>query len=193
MKPLIVSTGDALSCTQAMSYASRSALSPVSIELDERGERLGHRLGRKRDRRLEVLDDGGNLRAVAAADAIHLFDDRAVLLHETGVERVRLVKRLEILHRHADVEVVRARRQDVLAGRRRLVRHHRIDVRIEEHRAQPRQQLVERFAVLAAETSRRPSAAACAAAANASGVHVSTNFLAVRLLYGPLLIQNSLV
>ena len=32
-----------------------------------------------------------------------------------------------------------------------------------------------------------------AAVANAPGVHVKTNFLAVRLLYGPLLIQNSLV
>ena len=33
------------------------------------------------------------------------------------------------------------------------------------------------------------AAAACAAAANCSGVHVRTNFRAVRLLYGPVLIQ----
>ncbi len=36
-------------------------------------------------------------------------------------------------------------------------------------------------------------AAACAAAANASGVQVNTNFCAVRLLYGPVFNQNSLV
>ena len=41
--------------------------------------------------------------------------------------------------------------------------------------------------------SRPCAAAACAAAANCSGVHVRTNFRAVRLLYGPVLIQNSFV
>jgi hypothetical protein len=35
--------------------------------------------------------------------------------------------------------------------------------------------------------------AVAAAAANAAGVHVKTNFRAVRLLYGPVLIQNSFV
>src|SRR5436189_1307836 len=35
--------------------------------------------------------------------------------------------------------------------------------------------------------------AARAAAANASGVHLSTNFCAVRLLYGPVFNQNSFV
>ena len=43
------------------------------------------------------------------------------------------------------------------------------------------------------EVRRRAVAAACAAAASAPGVHFSTNFRAVRLLYGPVLIQNSFV
>ena len=156
-------------------------------------QRLGHRLGRERDRRLEVLDDGGDLAAVAAADAVDLFDDLAVVLHEPRVERMRLLEALEVLHRDADVEVVGAGRQDVLARRRRLARDHRIDVRVEEHRAAA--------ARAAGRASRRSScgnvapafSAACAAAANASGVHFSTNFRAVRLLYGPVLIQNSFV
>src|SRR4029453_16770096 len=38
-----------------------------------------------------------------------------------------------------------------------------------------------------------PFCAAAAAAANASGVVFSTNLRAVRLLYGPVLIQNNLV
>ena len=54
MKPLIVSTGDALSCTQAMSYASRSLRLAGPVERDQRAQRLRHRLGRVRNRRLEV-------------------------------------------------------------------------------------------------------------------------------------------
>ena len=59
MKPLIVSTGDALSCTQAMSYFARSASSPVRYHWIERAQGVGHRLGRERNRRLEMLDDLG--------------------------------------------------------------------------------------------------------------------------------------
>ena len=70
--------------------------------------------------------------------------------------------------RHADVEVVGAGGEDVLARRRRLVGDHRIDGGVEEHRLQPRQQRVERSRRSAAETSRRPWPRACAAAANAS-------------------------
>ena len=54
-------------------------------------------------------------------------------------------------------------------------------------------QPLERLASLQREHAPRLSAPRRAAAANASGVHVSTNLLAVRLLYGPLLIQNSFV
>ena len=48
------------------------------VERDQRAQRLRHRLGRERNRRFEVLDDRGDLRAVAAADAVDLFDELAV-------------------------------------------------------------------------------------------------------------------
>ena len=63
------------------------------VERDQRAQRLRHRLGRERNRVLEVLDDRRDLGAVAAADAIDLFDDLAVLLHEARVERILLVER----------------------------------------------------------------------------------------------------
>ena len=99
------------------------------------------------NRRFQVLDDRRERLAVEAADAIHLFDDLAVLLHQPRIERVLLVVALEVLHRQADVEVVGARGQEVLARRRRLRGDGRIDVRIEKRRLQPRQQLIERLAV----------------------------------------------
>ena len=103
------------------------------------------------DRRLEVLNDGGDLGAVPSTDAIHLFDNLAVLLHQPRVERMGFMKRLEILHRQADVEVVRARLQNVLAGPRRFGGHHGIDRRVEKYRPQAREQLIERLAVLQRE------------------------------------------
>ena len=49
-----------------------------AIPLDQRAQRVGHRLGGERDRGLEVLDDLRDLRAVAAVDLVDLFDQRAV-------------------------------------------------------------------------------------------------------------------
>ena len=51
----------------------------------------------------------------------------------------------ENTHRHADVQIVMAGREDVLAGRRRLDRHRRLERRIEEHRLEARQKLIERL------------------------------------------------
>ena len=111
---------------------------------------------------------------VAAADAVDLFDEPAVLLDQPRVERIALVEALEVGHRHARVEIVGARLQDVLAGARRLAGDDRIDVQVEEVRLQ--------------RASRPPAkrapfrSAMRAACMNASGVHLSTNLRAVRLL-----------
>ncbi len=134
-----------------------------------------------------------DLRIVPAADAVDLFHDLAVLLHQPRVQRIPLVEVFEILHRDARIQVVGARLKDVAAVGRRFGRHRRIDRGVEEHRLQPVEQRVERLVLAAAETSRPSPPRACAAAANCSGVHFSTNFRAVRLLYGPVLIQNSFV
>ena len=56
-----------------------------------------------------------------------------------------LLEVFEILHRDADVQVVRARRQDVLAGPRRLVGDDRLDAGVEERGLQSRQHRVERL------------------------------------------------
>ena len=118
------------------------------VERDQRTKSRGHRLGGKRNRVREVLHDFGDLRSVPSVHAIDLFDELAVPFHEPRVQRIPLVEALEVLHRHADVQIVRACREDVLARRRRLRRDARIDVRIEEIRLKPREQLIERLALL---------------------------------------------
>ncbi len=90
--------------------------------------------------------DRADLRVVPPADAAHLFSEPAVAHDEPGVQRITLRESLEILHRHADVQIVRARGEQILAGRRRLARHRWIDGGIEEQRAQAGEQRVERFA-----------------------------------------------
>ena len=127
MKPLIVSTGESLSCDPRDVVGHAVGGLAGLVELDQRAQRLGHRLGRVRNRRLEVRDDRADLRVVPAADAVDLLDELAVLLHQPRVERILLLEALEILHRHADVQVVGARREDVLARARRLVGDDRID------------------------------------------------------------------
>ena len=117
------------------------------VESDQRTESVSHRRRRERNRVREVLDDLGDLRPVPAVDAIHLFDDRAVPFHEARVQRIPLVEALQILHRHADVQIVRAFCEDVPARRRRLGRDAWIDVRVEEARFEPRQQPIERFTI----------------------------------------------
>ena len=54
-----------------------------AVPLDERAERVRHRLGGKWNGGLEVLDDPGDLRPITAVDAIDLLDQASVaLLHE---------------------------------------------------------------------------------------------------------------
>ena len=84
MKPLIVSTATSVSATQAMSYARRSASSPVPIEADERLERRARGRWRDGTRGLEVRDDARQRRAVPAADAVDLFAQTPVGRPSTG-------------------------------------------------------------------------------------------------------------
>ncbi len=155
MKPLIVSTGDALSCTQAMSYFARSASSPVRY----------HWMSARRALAIGSVANGiaasrwltmpADLRAVAAVDLVDLLDELAVALHQPRVQAVLLDEAFQIGHRDAGVEVVGAGLQDVLSRPGRLVGHDRIDGRIEEHRLEPRERRVERLAGCAGQSSRR--------------------------------------
>ena len=122
-----------------------------AIELDQRRQRPGHRLGGVWQRRLEVRDDVLDLRVVAAADAIDLFDQLAILLYQPRVQGVLLVEALDVLHRHADVEVVGAGREDVLVLARRLAGDDRVDCRVEEERLHAGQHRRQRFARLQRE------------------------------------------
>ena len=97
MNPLIVSTGDALSSTQATSYARRSAASPVRYHVTSASSARAIAWRRARLGRVEMFDDGADLRIVAAADAIHLFDEAARALHEPRVERIALLESSEVL------------------------------------------------------------------------------------------------
>ena len=63
MNPLMVSTGEALSCTQAMSYFDAVGVLAGAIPLDERTQGVGHRLAGKGNGGLEVLYDLGDLAA----------------------------------------------------------------------------------------------------------------------------------
>ena len=89
------------------------------IPLDQRAQRIGHRLGRKRDRRLEVADDVADLGRVAAVDLVDLLGEPAVLLDEPRVQAVFLGEPLQVRQGDAaGVEVVRACLQDVPCRRR---------------------------------------------------------------------------
>ena len=80
-----------------------------------------------------MRDDAANLAIVEAADPVDLFDELAVALDEARVELMLFLEALEVGHRDAVVEVVGARREDVLAVARRLAGDHRLEVGIEEH------------------------------------------------------------
>ena len=86
------------------------------------------------------------LRGVESADAVHLFHEAAVALHEARIERVLLLEPVEIAHRDAGVEVVRACGEQIPARRRRLRRHRGIDGRVEEEWLHSRQHGVDRLA-----------------------------------------------
>ena len=103
------------------------------VKRDERLQRLRERLRRERNRVAEVPDDSPDLAIVEAADLVDLFDELAVALDEPRVELVLFLEALEVGHRDAVVQVVGARREDVLILAGRLARHHRLEVGIEEH------------------------------------------------------------
>jgi hypothetical protein len=93
-----------------------------------------------------VSDDAPDLRVVSAADLVDLLDQLAVPLHQPRVQGVALREALEILHRDADIQIVRARREDVFPQARGLVRHDGVDGGVEERGLEPRQHRLERFA-----------------------------------------------
>ena len=82
-----------------------------AVPLDQRTQRVRHRLGRIGNCRFEMTDDFANLRIVPAADAIDLFDDLAVLLHDARIQRVSLVEALELFGGHAGVQIVGTRQR----------------------------------------------------------------------------------
>ena len=91
-----------------------------AIPVDQRGQGRGECRRGQRNRRLEVAHDPRQLGPVAAAGAIHLLDQPAVLFHQPRVERVALLEALEIGLGHAGVEIVGAVAQDVAARAGRL-------------------------------------------------------------------------
>ena len=158
-----------------------------AIPLHEPGQGLLHRRRREGLRGLEMADHGADLRVVAAAHLVDLFDQRAVLLDQPRVEAVALGEALQVGHRHARSRGCWRWPAGCPCRRRRLLRDHRLEGRIEEHRPQARQQRasaasgVVRSAVVAGKVA--PFFAAwAAAAASASGVQFSRNLRAVRLL-----------
>ncbi len=122
------------------------ALLARAVPLNERAQRPRRRIGRMGYRRLQMGDDVADLRIVSAADAIDLFDNAAGDLHEPGVQRIFFIEPLELFCRHTRVQIIGARREDIAAAPGRLGRDRRIERRIEEHRPQPHQHLIDRFA-----------------------------------------------
>ena len=119
--------GDAIRCLAGL------------VELDERLQRLRHRLGRVRHRRLEVADDRADLRVVLAADPVDLLDQLAVRFtrREFSGYFSSNPSRSFIVTPTYRLLALDARMS--LPGAGRLVRHDRVDGRIEEHRLQPRE------------------------------------------------------
>ncbi len=155
----MVSTGEALSCTHAMSYAIAIGSPLRSVEPNQRLQRGSHRRRRVRDGRVEVPDDGADL-------LCRTFRRRDRPLPRS-CRRASPARELSgccssnpsrSLHRHADVEVVRARRENVLPGAGGLVRDDRIDRRVEEHAVQPRQHAHPASPPRRADTPRRTAA-----------------------------------
>ena len=117
------------------------------IPLRQRRQRLRHRLAGVRHGRLQVLHYLGDLRAVTAVDPVHLLVQPAVALHQARVERIALLEVGDVGHRHAVVQVVRAREQQVLTSARGLVGDDGIHVGIEEQRLESAHELIEVLAV----------------------------------------------
>ena len=106
-----------------------------------------------------MADDLGELLRIttAAGDPIDLFDELAVALDQPRVQRILLVEALQVCHRDAVVQVVGARQQHVVAGRRRLVGQDGIDSGVEEQRLQAIEQGLQALAVPGRERGARRS------------------------------------
>ena len=74
MKPLMVSTGDALSCTQAMSYFARSASSPVRYHCTSARRALAIGSVANGMAASRCLTMAAICGVVAAVDLVDLFD-----------------------------------------------------------------------------------------------------------------------
>ena len=75
--------------------------------------------------------------AIRRAGAVHFLANRAVRAFDHArIERMLLAEILQIRQRHAAVERVRARLDDVLSRRRRLRRNRRLEGPIEQRRAE---------------------------------------------------------
>jgi hypothetical protein len=116
------------------------------VEADERLEGGSEARRSHLGRVAQVADDAHDLIVVEATDPVDLLDEAPVTLHQPRVQRVTLGEALEVGHHHAVVQVVGAGLQDVAPARGRLVRGHRIERRVEEHRRETRHQLLGRLA-----------------------------------------------
>ena len=118
MKPLMVSTGDVLVLHPRDVVLHAVAVSPVRYHWISARSALAVGSVRERDRRLEMLDDLGDLLVVAAADLVDLFDElcRCVFTRRE-LSPYLLGEALEVGHADAGVQVVGAGGQDVLARR----------------------------------------------------------------------------
>ena len=98
-----------------------------------------------------MRDDVPNLAVVHAANLVDLLEDLAAAVDDAGIQLMVFLEALEIRHRDAVVEVVGARREDVLAVAGRLAGHHRLEVGIEEHPREALDALGDRLAGLEIE------------------------------------------
>ena len=116
MNPLMVSTGDVLVLDPRDVVLRAVGVVAGAVPLDQRLERVGHRLAGERDRRLEVRDDLGDLLRVAAVDAGRPLRraGRSVFTRREFSPYL-LGEALQVGHADAGVEVVGAGGEDVLA------------------------------------------------------------------------------
>ena len=196
MNPLIVSTGASVSSTQAMSYATRSSVSPDLVERDEGVERFLRRLGARPPRRPPgARRSSADLLRIPPTDPVGLLDELAVALRPAGSSSGYCSSNpSRSLHRHADVEVVGAGLARMSlpgpgvlfvtigskSGSKNIGRSRSSSA--VERLARPRSG--NRPRPRSRPRPRRPAPPGCTS---------STNFRAVRWLYGPVLSQNSLV
>ena len=183
----MVSTGESLSCDPGDVVGHAVGGLAGLVELDQRLQRLRHRPASRTESPPRGAATMRADLAVVACRRPGRPPRPAVPSRFTSRELSGYfsVNPLEVLHRDVDVEVVRARGEDVLPGPGRLVRDDRIDRGVEEHRLQPREHRVERLRRPSAETSPPAFCAAAAAAANASGVQLQHELACGQVVVGP--------